>query len=92
MERSLDGELYYDTYPVFEEIDKSLDIMYEPDEFWNTVEGSPSLHGCSDFRVDTVDDNSYLDDVSVACPAEPEYLDGYFTLDNPKLWILSQGV
>ena len=92
MERNLDGELYYDTFPMFEDIDTSLDIIHDTVEFWNTVEGAPSLHGCSATRIDTIDDTSYLNDLSAPRPTESDYWDGYFTLDDPTLRILSHAV
>ena len=92
MERSLDGKLYYDAFPMDEDIDKSLDVMYEADEFWNTVQGAPLLHGCLAVAINTADDSSYLDNLLIPWPTEPEYWDGFFTLDDPTLRILSQAV
>ena len=59
-------------------MDKSLDVMYDADEFWNTIEGDPSLHGYSAVHLHKTDDSSYLNDFSFACPTELEYWDGYF--------------
>ena len=68
-----------------QEIDKFLDVIYEADEFWTTVEGAPSLHGESTVNVDTNDDIPHLNDLSVTCPTEPEYFDGCFLLYDPML-------
>ena len=43
IERSLHGELCFDIFPLYEDIDKPLDVMYEADKFWNTVGGSTAL-------------------------------------------------
>ena len=67
---TIERSLVY-TYPMFEEIDKSLDIMHEVDEVLNTVEGAPFLHGCSAAYVDTIYDTSYFNDLSVGCRIEP---------------------
>ena len=69
----MDGKVYYDVLPMYEEINKSLDVIYEADEFWTTVKGALSFHGQSTVHVDTSDDSSYLNDLSVPHPTEPEY-------------------
>ena len=65
MEWNLDGELYYDTFSIYEDIVKSLNIIDEVDELWNTVEGGPSLHGSSTVHGNTIYDTLLLYDLSV---------------------------
>ena len=53
MERILDGELYYNTFPMFQELNTSLDIMHDTDDFWNNIKGAPSVHGPYPAHIDT---------------------------------------
>ena len=88
----MDDEIYYEYFSMFDESDQSLDIIASVNQFWLTVEGPLSAHGFLSATVDTIDDTSYINDLTVHCPIEDEYWDGFFTLDDPTLCILAHSI
>ena len=68
---------------MYDNIDSSLDVISKVNKHWFTVPDHCPLY------VDTNNDTDYLNDLSVPCVREPKYWDGYFTLDNPTLRILT---
>lgn len=92
IKEDFDDAIFYECNPIYDNTDSLLDIIANANQFWSTIEGTPSVHDISVLYVDTVDNSNHLNDLTVLCPTKPEYWDGYFSLDDPMLCILSCSV
>lgn len=70
---------------MYDNIDASLDVIAKANEYWSTVPDHCLVY----VDTNTSNNTDYLNNLSVPCFTEPKYWDGYFTLDNPTLCILT---
>ena len=85
----MDDVIYYECFSMFDKPDQSLHIISAADQCWSTVEGPLSAHRLPSVAVDNIDDTSYLNDLTIHCPTEDVYWDGFLTLNDPTLCILA---
>ena len=79
IKENVKGTRYYQTIPLYDSVDESLDKIAAANEHWSTIPSNCPVY------VDTSDYTEYLNDLSVPCVTESKYWDGFFTLNNPDL-------
>ena len=67
---------------MYEHIDSFLDIIANANQYWCTIEGDPFVNSKFIVNFNTIDDNNYLNELTVPCPTDPEYWDGCFNFND----------
>jgi hypothetical protein len=84
----MDCIIFYDSLEVLDDLDKTLDIIKDSDQYWTTCSGAPSLTPIIGF-VDTESNTDYLNDLSVFRPTKHEYWNDWL-LDESNRRILTK--
>ena len=77
----LSGFLWYEPHQYPDELDLTEDVDIFFEEFHTPSEGSPTSH----LFVDSALNTSYLDDLRIPRPTEPEYWDSFFDASTCRL-------